>query len=90
MKQITFNLPQWRDLTQWFWDRFCFPRRKLVKEWILSHNDELVSMTERILLKYQGVDLSKDNFKELSNALNDWNKECDKITDETVKLIMQK
>ena len=90
MKQVTINLPQWEDFTKWFWDKFCFPRRKMVKEWLLSHNDELASMTERILLKYQGVDLSKDSFKELQNALNDWNKGCDAITEKTEQLIMLK
>lgn len=24
----------WSDLKKWFWDRFCFPRRKLVAEWL--------------------------------------------------------
>lgn len=90
MKQITINLPTVEDFTKWFWDKFCFPRRKLVKEWLLSHNDELARATETILIKYQGVDLSKDSFKGLQDALNDWNKECDAITKETEKLIMQK
>ena len=90
MRQITINLPQWKDITKWFWDKFCFPRRKLIQEWLDYHNEKIASATEMVLLKYQGIDLSKDSFKELNNALNDWHKECDAITEKTERLIMLK
>lgn len=52
--------------------------------------EKIASATERVLLKYQGIDLSKDSYKELNNALNDWHKECDAITEKTERLIMLK
>ena len=34
MKEIKIKIYGWSDLKKWFWDRFCFPRRKLVAEWL--------------------------------------------------------
>ena len=31
---IKIKIPQWEDITKWFWDKFCFPRRKVVAEYI--------------------------------------------------------
>ena len=34
MKEIKIKIYGWSDLKKWFWDRFCFPRRKLIAEWL--------------------------------------------------------
>lgn len=34
MKEIKIKIYGWSDLKKWFWDQFCFPRRKLVVEWL--------------------------------------------------------
>ena len=28
MITIKINIPQWKDITKWFWDKFCSLRRK--------------------------------------------------------------
>ena len=43
MITIQINIPQWQDITKWFWDKFCFPRRKVVAEYFEWYNDRLVS-----------------------------------------------
>ena len=43
MITIRINIPQWKDITKWFWDKFCFPRRKVVAEYFEWYNERLVS-----------------------------------------------
>ena len=40
---IEVKIPQWKDITKWFWDKFCFLRRKVVAEYFAWYNDELAS-----------------------------------------------
>ena len=72
MKEIKIKIYGWSDLKKWFWDRFCFPRRKLVAEWLGFHRDKTRSLMEKILLKYNDYDLEEDNYALLCQALKDW------------------
>lgn len=90
MKEIRIKIYGWSDMKKWFWDSFCFPRRKLVAEWLEYHNAEMRSLTEEFLLKYNNKDLEKDDYAILGEALKDWDKESKKICDKTEKLIMMK
>lgn len=90
MKEITIKIYGWSDLKKWFWDLFCFPRRKLVAEWLNYYSSEERSLVERILLKYNKEDLEKDDYATLSKALRDWDGEIKKIHDRTEELIMMK
>ena len=88
MKEI--KIYGWSDLKKWFWDRFCFPRRQLVAEWLDYYSDEARSLVEKVLLKYNKEDLEKDTYAALSRALKDWDSEAKKIRDRTEELIMMK
>lgn len=90
MKEITIKIYGWSDLKKWFWYQFCFPRRKLVAMWLDDHNYEMRRLVEKILLKYNNVDLEKDTYALLSKALEDWDEESKKISDNTKELIMKK
>lgn len=90
MKEIKIKIYGWSDLKKWFWDKFCFPRRKLVVDWLEYHRCKMRSLVEKILLKYNDEDLEKDDFALLSKALKDWDVEVKKIYDETEELIMMK
>lgn len=90
MKEIKIKLYGWSDLKKWFWDQFCFPRRKLVAEWLEYNRSEIRSLIEKLLLKYNNVDLEKDDYALLSKALKDWDEESKKISDRTEELIMMK
>ena len=90
MKEIKIKIYEWYDLKKWFWDRFCFPRRKLVVEWLDYYDDEARSLFEKLLLKYNKEDLEKDNYAALHRALKDWDVEIKKIRDRTEEFIMMK
>ena len=90
MKEIKIKIYGWSDLKKWFWDLFCYPRRKLVAEWLDYYSSEERSLVERILLKYNKEDLEKDDYATLSKALRDWDGEIKKIRDRTEELIMMK
>lgn len=90
MKEIRIKIYQWSDLKKWFWDTLCFPRRKLVAEWLDYYRCEERSLVAKVLLKYNKQDLEKDDYAALSKALYYWEKENKKICDETVKQIMMK
>ena len=90
MKEIKIKIYGWSDLKKWFWDRFCFPRRKLVAMWLEYHSSEIRSLVEKILIKYNNEDLEKDNYALLSQALKDWDEESKKVYDRTEELIMMK
>lgn len=90
MKEITIKIYGWSDLKKWFWDQFCFPRRKLVAMWLDDHNYEIRRLVEKILIKYNNVDLEKDTYALLSKALEDWDEESKKISDKTKELIMKR
>lgn len=90
MKEIKIKIYGWTDLKKWFWDRFCFPRRKLVVEWLDFHYSEERSLVEKVLVKYNKEDLEKDDYALLSKALKDWDVEIKKIRDRTEEIIMMK
>ena len=90
MKEIKIKIYGWSDLKKWFWDRFCFPRRKLVAEWLDYYGDEARILVERVLVKYNKEDVEKDNYALLSKALEDWDVEIKKIRDKTEDRIMMK
>lgn len=90
MKEIKIKIYGWSDLKKWFWDRFCFPRRKLVAEWLDYYGDEARSLVEKVLLKYQKEDLEKDNYALLSKTIKDWDGEIKKICNRTEELIVMK
>ena len=90
MKEIKIKIYGWSDLKKWFWDRFCFPRRKSIVEWLDYYGDEASSLFEKLLFKYNKEDLEKDNYALLHNALKDWDGEIKKIRDRTEDFIMMK
>ena len=90
MKEIKIKIYGWSDLKKWFWDRFCFPRRKLVAEWLDYYGNNARSPVENVLLKYNKEDIEKDNYALLSKALKDWDMEIKKIRDRTEEFIMMK
>ena len=90
MKEIKIKIYGWSDLKKWFWDRFCFPRRKLVVDWLDYHYLEERSLVEKVLLKYNKEDLEKDDYALLSRALKDWDSEAKKIRDRIEDFIMMK
>lgn len=90
MKEIKIKLYEWSDLKKWFWDKFCFPRRKLVTDWLDFYYGEERSLVEKVLVKYNKEDLEKDDYALLSKALKDWDVEIKKIRDRTEELIMMK
>ena len=90
MKEISIKIYGWSDLKKWFLDTLCFPRRKLVAEWLVYYNENTRNLVEEFLIKYNNKDLEKDNYAILSKALKDWDREIKKIRDETEKLIMMK
>ena len=90
MKEIKIKIYGWSDLKKWLWYRFCFPRRKLIVEWLDYYGDEERSLVEKVLLKYNKEDLKKDDYALLSKALEDWDVEIKKIRDKTEDCIMMK
>ena len=83
MITIRINIPEWKDITKWFWDKFCFPRRKEVTEYFEWYNEELT--TELIDYLYSAWDCyhdenSFDKLKDLEFHLDEiMKKETDKI-----------
>lgn len=55
---IKIEIPQWKDITKWFWDKFCFPRRKVVAEYFEWYNEELASKLGDYL--YEALDCEHD------------------------------
>ena len=44
MKKVkfSFNIYTPSDVWKWIWDIFCFPRREIVKRWIVEYHDDLL------------------------------------------------
>ena len=87
---IKIEIPQWKDITKWFWDKFCFPRRKVVAEYFEWYNDTLVN--ELVDYLYEAWDCyhdenSSDKLKDIEFHLNEiMKKETDKIISVMYKL----
>lgn len=91
MKEIKIKIYGWSDFKKWLWDRFFFPRRKLVSEWLTFHNDKLSSEFERLLIKHGCLDIEKgEDLDALNSALIEWHDVVRDITSDTEKLIMLK
>lgn len=58
MITIRINIPQWTDISKWFWDKFCFPRRKVVAEYFEWYNSEVATELEHYL--YEAWDCEND------------------------------
>lgn len=69
MKEIRIKIYGWSDLKKWFWDTLCFPRRKLVAEWLESYSDKMRRPVLELLLKYNNKDVEENDFAILSEAL---------------------
>lgn len=61
MITIKINIPQWKDITKWFWDKFCFPRRKVVAEYFELYNDEVVIELVEFLYKEWDCEQNENN-----------------------------
>ena len=87
---IKIEIPQWKDITKWFWDKFCFPRRKAVAEYFELYNDRIVS--ELIDYLHEAWDCYHDEnsfnkLKYIEFQLNEiMKKETNKIISEMYKL----
>ena len=90
MKEIRIKIYGWSDLKKWFWDYFCFPRRKLVAESLEIYNDAMRRLALALLLKYNNKDVEENDFAILSQAIEYWKKESKNIYDETMEMIMMK
>ena len=64
---IEVKIPQWKDIAKRFWDKFCFPRRKVVAEYFEWYNDELV----RELVDYLYIAWDCEHDINSSATLND-------------------
>ena len=90
MKDIRIKIPQWSDFTKWFWDRFCYPRRKKVAEWIEYHDECLNKKIIDYLWDYLDCNVfdSKEveRFEKIEKMLDTIFKEQDKITEELIMM----
>lgn len=83
MITIKINIPQWQDITKWFWDKFCFPRRQVVEEYFEWYNIDLVR--ELVNYLYDAWDCehdqsSSEKLQDLELHLREiMDKESDKI-----------
>ena len=62
MITITINIPQWKDISKWFWDKFCFPRRKVVAEYFDWYNDEVASGLDKYLYEAWDCKHNENNY----------------------------
>ena len=90
MITIRINIPQWEDITKWFWDKFCFPRRKVVAEYFEWYNGRLVSKLVDYLYEAWDCEHDKNSFATLHDLelhLRElMKKETDKIKSVMYKL----
>ena len=89
MKEIRIKIPQWSDFTKWFWDRFCYPRRKKVAEWIEYHDECLKKKITDYLWHYLDCNVDSkeaERFEKVEKMLDTIFKEQDKITEELIMM----
>ena len=86
---IKIKIPQWEDITKWFWDKFCFPRRKVVAEYFAWYNEELASKIGDYL--YEALDCEHDikSFEKLNDIELHLRELMEKET-EKIKSVMYK
>ena len=89
MKEIRIKIPQWSDFTKWFWDRFCYPRRKIVTEWIEYHDECLKKKITDYLWDYLDCNVDSkesERFGKVEKMLETIFKEQDKITEQLMMM----
>ena len=89
MKEIRIKIPQWSDFTKWFWDRFCYPRRKIVTEWIEYHDECLKKKITDYLWDYLDCNVDSkesERFGKVEKMLDTIFKEQDKITEQLIMM----
>lgn len=89
MKEIRIKIPQWSDFTKWFWDRFCYPRRKIVTEWIEYHDECLKKKITDYLWDYLDCNVDSkesERFGKVEKMLETIFKEQDKITEQLIMM----
>ncbi len=67
MITIKINIPQWKDFTKWFWDKFCFPRRKVVAEYFEWYNDKVVCGLVKYLYDAWDCEHDRNSFEKLND-----------------------
>ena len=89
MKEIRIKISQWSDFTKWFWDRFCYPRRKIVTEWIEYHDECLKKKITDYLWDYLDCNVDSkesERFGKVEKMLETIFKEQDKITEQLIMM----
>ena len=89
MKEIRIKIPQWSDFTKWFWDRFCYPRRKIVTEWIEYHDECLKKKITDYLWDYLDCNVDSkesERFEKVNKMIETIFKEQDKITEQLIMM----
>ena len=89
MKEIRIKIPQWSDFAKWFWDRFCYPRRKIVTEWIEYHDECLKKKITDYLWDYLDCNVDSkesERFGKVEKMLETIFKEQDKITEQLIMM----
>ena len=89
MKEIRIKISQWSDFTKWFWDRFCYPRRKIVTEWIEYHDECLKKKITDYLWDYLDCNVDSkesERFGKVEKMLETIFKEQDKITEQLMMM----
>ena len=89
MKEIRIKIPQWSDFTKWFWDRFCYPRRKIVTEWIEYHDECLKKKITDYLWDYLDCNVDSkesERFGKVEKMIETIFKEQDKITEQLMMM----
>lgn len=91
MKEIKIKIYGWSDFKKWFWDKFCFPRRQLVADWLTYHNSEARDVVEKYLIRYGKFnENSETDMENLGMVLRKYDEDIKEITSRTEKLIMLK
>ena len=86
---IKIKIPQWEDITKWFWDKFCFPRRKVVEEYFDWYNTDLVRELVNYLYDAWDCEHDRNSFEKL-NDLELHLKEIMKKEMNNIKYVMYK
>lgn len=66
MIKVEFNIWTWKDYKKWFWDQFCFPRRKVITEWFDAFASDMHSEAVDCYVKSLGFKDLDDYIKQCS------------------------
>lgn len=56
MVTVEFNIWTWKDYKKWFFDKFCFPRRKIITEWLDSYASDIHKKVVECYVNSMGYD----------------------------------